>query len=82
MASRGTFSPSFILAADLMRTDVTPLHPEDRLDRALELFVENDLPALPVVSSKDSQKVIGLVKRYDVASAYLRQVQGQPQQSA
>ncbi len=81
MASRGTFSPSFILAADLMRTDVTPLDPEDRLDRALELFVENDLPALPVVSSKDSQKVIGLVKRYDVASAYLRQVQGQPQQS-
>ena len=38
-----------IVAADLMRGGVTPLRPDDRLDRALELFVESDLLALPVV---------------------------------
>ncbi len=38
-----------ILAEDLMRTDVRPLTPDDTLDHAQELFVENDLLALPVV---------------------------------
>src|SRR5581483_11981367 len=37
-----------LVAADLMRTDVTPLGPDDRIDRALELFAESDLLALPV----------------------------------
>jgi CIC family chloride channel protein len=40
---------SLVVAADLMRTEVTPLRPDDRLDRALELFAESDLLALPVV---------------------------------
>ncbi len=66
---------SLVLDADLMRTDVTPLHPEDRIDRALELFVESDLLALPVV--RDGRHVIGIVKRADVSSTYLRHVQGE-----
>jgi CIC family chloride channel protein len=65
-----------VLAADLMRTDITPLRPEDRIDRALELFVECDLLALPVVT--DGRHVIGIVKRSDVSSTYLRHVQGEP----
>jgi CIC family chloride channel protein len=65
-----------VVAADLMRTDVTPLHPEDRLDRALELFVESDLLALPVVDGTAERRVIGIVKRADVSSTYLRYVQG------
>ncbi len=36
-----------ILAEDLMRTDVRPLAPDDTLDRALELFVKNDLLRCP-----------------------------------
>ncbi len=39
-------SRSMILAADLMRTDVIRCRLEDRVDRALELFVENDLTAI------------------------------------
>jgi CIC family chloride channel protein len=65
---------SLVVAADLMRADVTPLRPEDRLDQALELFVESDLLALPVVDADG--RVLGIVKRVDVSSAYLRQVQG------
>jgi hypothetical protein len=42
----------------------------------MELFVEQDLLALPVVSDAKERKVIGIVKRSEVAQAYLRQVQG------
>jgi hypothetical protein len=38
--------------------------------------VENDLPALPVVDDSPGQRVIGIVKRSDLASTYLRHVHG------
>jgi CIC family chloride channel protein len=65
-----------ILAEDLMRTDVRPLTPDDTLDRALELFVENDLMALPVVNDRRQPELQGMVSRHEVASAYLRHVHG------
>jgi CIC family chloride channel protein len=65
-----------VVAADLMRSDVTPLRPEDRLDRALELFVENDLLVLPVVDGSPEQQVIGIARRSDISGTYLRYVQG------
>lgn len=61
-----------ILATDLMRSDIRPLTPDDTLDRALELFVENDLLALPVVGDLEARRVIAMVRRFDIASAYLR----------
>ncbi|HZZ80473.1 MAG TPA: chloride channel protein [Gemmataceae bacterium] len=75
LASQSPNAQSLIVAADLMRTDVTPLRADYRLDQAVELFVENDLVALPVVD--ESQRVIGIVKRTDVASTYLKHVQGE-----
>jgi chloride channel protein, CIC family len=74
LASVSPHLSEFALAADLMRTDTVPLHPADRLDRALELFVESDLLALPVID--DGRRVVGIVKRADVSSTYLRHVQG------
>ena len=56
-----------------MRTDVKPLRPEDGLDRAMELFAESDLLALPVVD-ETSKRVVGVVKRHDVAGDYLRRL--------
>jgi CIC family chloride channel protein len=76
VAARSPHLGALVLAADLMRSDVTPLRPDDRLDRALELFVENDLLALPVVDGSPNARVIGVVRRYDVSAAYLRHVQG------
>jgi chloride channel protein, CIC family len=76
LAAQSQHSRSMILAADLMRTDVDPLHLEDRVDRALELFVENDLTALPVVDGSPDRKVLGVVKRSDISNAYLRHVHG------
>ncbi len=69
---------AIIVAADLMRTDVIPLRADDGLDRAAELFVENDIVALPIVDGTPDRRVIGMVKRTDMASTYLRQVQGDP----
>ncbi len=76
LASQSDHLRAMVVAADLMRSDVSPLLLDDRLDQAQELFVENDLPALPVVDGPTSRRVIGVVKRYDIAGAYLRHVQG------
>jgi CIC family chloride channel protein len=65
-----------VVAADLMRTDVPPLKAGDPLDRAMELFVENDLLALPVVDDSPRQRVLGVVRRADISGTYLRHVQG------
>jgi CIC family chloride channel protein len=74
-ASRAPQLDAFVVAYDLMRTEVNPLHPEDPLDRAAELFAENNLEALPVVSGADSC-LVGMVRRSDIAKTYLRHVHG------
>jgi CIC family chloride channel protein len=75
LASQSPDLAPFVLAADLMR-EVTPLQLGDRLDRAVELFVENDVPVLPVVDGSQGHRVLGVVKRADVASSYLSHVHG------
>jgi chloride channel protein, CIC family len=74
LASQSPNLRDLALAADLMRGDVTPLRPQDRLDQAIELFADSDLMALPVV--QDGTRVVGIVKRADISSTYLRLVQG------
>lgn len=74
VAIRERAADNIITAADLMRLDVTPLLPEDRLDRALEHFVENDLPALPMVNNLLDLKLSGMVRRFDIASAYVGRI--------
>ena len=56
----------------MARGGIPPLRPDDDLDRALELFAENDLLALPVVD-KD-RHVVGVVRRPNVGGEYLRRV--------
>ncbi|MHB8861605.1 MAG: chloride channel protein [Pirellulaceae bacterium] len=76
LASQLPSLTSLIVAADLMRSDVRPLTPNDTLDRALELFVENDLLTLPVVNNYQERQVIGMVRRFEIAGAYLRHIHG------
>jgi CIC family chloride channel protein len=75
LASQSPNLTPLVVAADLMRR-VTPLQPDDPLDQALELFAENDVAALPVVDAASQQHVLGIVKRAEVTSTYLRYVQG------
>ena len=74
LATQSTNAQALLLTADLMRTDVTPLGPDDGLDRAMELFAESDLLALPVVDEAQGKRVVGVVKRHDVAGDYLRRL--------
>jgi CIC family chloride channel protein len=74
-AQEPTLKP-LILTEDLMRRDIRPLTPDDTLDRALELFVENDLLTLPVVDSLENRLLIAMVRRFDISSAYLNRIHG------
>ncbi len=60
LASQLSDVQALIVVADLMRTDVAPLAQNDELDRAMELFVENDLLALPIVNNLVERHVVGL----------------------
>ncbi|HVX62130.1 MAG TPA: chloride channel protein [Pirellulales bacterium] len=79
LASQSPHLQSFVLAVDLMRTDVTPLRLNDRLDRALELFVENDQPELPLVDEETAPRLIGIVRRSEISATYLHYVHGDGQ---
>src|SRR5262249_17301382 len=63
VAAQGGAAGAWLVAADLMRPGVQPLTPDDRLDRAMELFVEQDLLALPVVDDAKERRVVGIVRR-------------------
>jgi CBS-domain-containing membrane protein len=65
-----------LVAADLTRGGVIPLGPDDDLGRALDLFVENDLLALPVADG--DRRVIGMVRRADLVGEYLKRVHAPP----
>jgi len=76
LASQSPALGPLVLAADMMLGYIQPLTPNDTLDRAQELFIENDLLALPVVNDLDQREVIGMVRRFEIASAYLRHIHG------
>jgi CIC family chloride channel protein len=76
LASQSVHAGPMVIAADLMRADVTPLQATDPLDRALELFAESNLLELPVVDGPNGIVLIGMVRRSDVARTYVRHVQG------
>ncbi len=76
LAAQASFVQKLVVAEDLMNTDVTPLTPDDALDRAMELFIENDLLSLPVVDDLRQRKVLGMVRRQEIGSAYLHHVHG------
>ena len=77
-AAQSPNAKPLILVVDIMRADIRPLQQDDSLDRAQELFVENDLLALPVVDSLQTRLVIAMVRRFDISSAYLRHIHGPP----
>jgi len=76
VASQAPALPPLVVAADLMRTEVTPVLRDESLERVYELFVENELSALPVVDNLEGKRVLGVVRRSDVATAYLRLLYG------
>jgi CIC family chloride channel protein len=80
VALQSSAAGPLLVAADMARGGVTPLKPDDDLDRALELFVENDLLALPVADG--DRKVVGMVRRADIVGEYLKRVHAPPDQKS
>lgn len=74
LAAQAKHAGPWLVAADLARPVERPLRPDDRLDKAMELFAEQDLLALPVTD--DAGRVVGVVRRSQVAQAYLRRLHG------
>ena len=79
LAMKAASAGTWLMAADLMRSNVQPLHPDDQLDVGMQLFAENDLMVLPVVDGSPENRVIGLVRRSELARAYLQKLQGVPE---
>jgi chloride channel protein, CIC family len=76
LAAQASHLQVLVVAEDLMCTDVRPLVPQDTLDRALELFIENDLLSLPIVDDLRQRAVLGMVRRQEIGSAYVRHLHG------
>lgn len=62
--------------ADRMRKDISPLTPTDHLARAIELLMQTDLWAMPVVASATDRRLVGIVRRTDIAQVYLQTLHG------
>jgi len=60
----------------MMRSKCSALIPGDSVDRAMELFVAENLLELPVVGYPTRRTLIGTVRRSAIAGAYLQHVQG------
>ena len=62
-----------LIAGDIMIL-TEPLTPEDTLDVALRRHMETDLEELPVTAIDDPQRILGLISRRDIISAYHKQM--------
>lgn len=59
-----------LIAGDIAKSEVVTVLKTDDLDQILKLFGSSNVDQFPVISSKDSLKVIGTIWRQDVISAY------------
>jgi CIC family chloride channel protein len=60
----------FIVARDLAYTNVTTVTPQDNLETVMEEFGFRDIDVFPVVDAEDRQKLLGMISRRDVITAY------------
>ncbi len=60
----------FIVARDLAYTNVMTVTPDDNLDTVMAQFGFKDIEVFPVVDPTDPQKLLGMISRRDVVTAY------------
>ncbi len=66
----GDGAGALILAADLAAQPVLTVTPDDDLHKALRVFTRKNIDDVPVVDSKDPNRILGLLNRRDVIAAY------------
>lgn len=63
-----------LIALDLVNPQIPRVKMEDNLDSAMKLFGKFDVDEIPVVTSDDSARIIGLITHKDVIDAYNREL--------
>ncbi len=66
--------PQGMKAADLMNRNVVTIREDESLEKAFHLFAAKGYSFLPVVSSRDSGRVTGILKKSDFLNAYHERV--------
>ncbi|MCK4302595.1 MAG: chloride channel protein, partial [candidate division Zixibacteria bacterium] len=61
-----------VIAQDLVGTETTVIHADENLEQAYNLVSVRDLKLIPVVDREDKRKVIGVLRREDLITAYNR----------
>ena len=59
-----------VVAKDLATTDIVTVKENDNVYDALGKIVSQDFSILPVVSSDDQAKLLGIITRRDIMNAY------------
>lgn len=70
----GEYISGFLIAHDLMNTNVVTIHPEDRLDQVMRIFGRQLVEELPVVDARNPNKILGVVYYKDIIEAYNREL--------
>ncbi|HOE62684.1 MAG TPA: chloride channel protein [Candidatus Sumerlaeota bacterium] len=66
-----------IIAADIADPLPRTLTPEDTLDKALNLMTETETEAVPIVSDRQPDKLLGIIRRQDIFAVYKKILEGQ-----
>ena len=70
----GAEAGALIVASDLAATDVPTVTPDDSLLSALRLFTKRGVEELPVVDPTDARRVVCMLRREEVITAYDRRM--------
>jgi chloride channel protein, CIC family len=61
-----------VVIKELATTDVITVHADEDLDRAMQKMGYRNIEQLPVVAREDGRKLVGIISRRDMVSAYNR----------
>ncbi|MGC9325336.1 MAG: chloride channel protein [Desulfomonilia bacterium] len=69
-----TYLSGLVIASDISHLPPATLYPDDSLDLAMHHFGRLNVDELPVVENRNSNRLIGTVRRMDVIDAYNREI--------
>lgn len=64
----------FLVAADIAHGEVVTVRPSETLSRVAQKFAETQFEELPVVDDTDEKRLLGMISRRQLNSAYIRRM--------
>jgi CIC family chloride channel protein len=65
---------NLLIMKEIADENVTAVEMDENLAGALRKFTEQEVDKLPVVESENSRKILGMIRRRDVISAYYEKI--------